>query len=597
MRAIVRSIIFPLLFVAGLASLSAQPSGADESLRRLRAHVVHLAGDALKGRRAGTPENEKGAQYIAGKFREYGLRPLNGAPDFFHRFDYTSGVRAGPKNRLSLTGPAFRRRGLIAGRHFTPLGFSSSGSVSGQVVYVGYGITAEELNYDDYAGVDARGAIIVVMRQSPDGDAPHGSFSRYAALTEKVRMAREHGAAGIILIDPPSRAGKLMPLRLDRMFANVGLQVVFADHAIFASVRDPGGRSISELGGLIDSTKTSASFVIPGATASLTVDLVLTRSRIPNIVGYLPGTDPALADQYIVVGGHMDHLGMGGEGSLAANKRPAVHHGADDNASGTAGVLELARRFAARRDNRRPMIFACFNAEEEGLLGSASLVGDPWFPSSKIIAMINMDMVGRLDSNKLIIQGIGSSPIWEELVRSVAADRFTLSLGKEAIGPSDHTSFYGKDIPVLFMFTGIHKDYHRPSDTWEKVNYDGLARVIGYVEEIMQTIDRRQERVPFSKAPTPTAGTSGGFRVYVGTIPDYSFDGKGLRLSGVSDGGPAQKGGLREGDVIISFAGREISNIYDYTAALGGLKAKDRVEVKYIRNGTVETTTVEVRGR
>jgi len=563
----------------------------------IRESIRFLSSGALKGRRPGTPENRKAAEYIAGKFREYGLRPMTGKTDYFYNFEYTSGVTPGRNNRLAFSGGTLARSRMVRGRNYNPLGFSSNGSASGPLVYVGYGITAEELEYDDYAGVDARGAVVVVMRQSPDGAAPHGDFARYAAFSEKIRNAREHGAAGILFIDPPARAGNLMKVGLDRMFRNVGLPVMFVDRLVFSAVRDGAGRSIADIQKIIDSTRQSHSFVIAGTRVSMNVDLRFNRSLVPNIVGYLPGHDRTLEDEYIVVGGHMDHLGMGGEGSLASDRSPQVHHGADDNASGTAAVLELARRFAARHDNHRSMIFVCFNAEEEGLLGSAHLVEDSLFPTSKVVAMINLDMIGRLDSNKLIVQGIGSSPVWEQFVTSTNADRFRVTLGKEGIGPSDHTSFYNKEVPVLFLFTGTHKDYHRPSDTWEKINYVGEQRIIGFVEDLMAGIDLLPERIPFSKAPAPIASGGGGFRVYVGTIPDYAYDGKGLRLSGVAEGGPAQKGGLREGDVIVRFATREINNIYDYTAALGVLKAKDRVEVEFVRNARVERTTVEVLGR
>lgn len=584
------------LILSTPTAILAQTSARDSSLDILKAHIVYLAGDELKGRLPGTPGNEEGAEYIARKFREYGLRPLAGASDYFSRFDYVSDVAPGPGNGLALTGKPFAATKPVFGRTVAPLGFSSTGSASGRLFFVGYGITAEELGYDDYAGVDVRGAIVVMMRQTPDGAAPHGTFARHAPFTEKVRNAREHGVAGIIFIDPPSRAGDLMATRLDRMFTNCGLPVMFASHKLFAAVRDGRKRSIAKLERVIDALKESQSFLIDGAGALMTVDLVHRQSRPANIVGYLPGTDPALAGQYIVVGGHMDHLGMGGHGSLATEKGPAVHHGADDNASGTSGVLELARRFGARHSNRRPIIFACFNAEEEGLIGSANLVLDSLFPTSRVVAMINMDMIGRLDSNKLIVQGIGSSPIWEELVKAINADRFKLTLVKEAIGPSDHTSFYNKDIPVLFFFTGTHTDYHRPGDTWEKINYAGLLEVVDYADDIMRAIDRRDAPVPFSKAPAPVA-TGGGFRVYVGTIPDYAYDGKGLRLSGVADGGPADKGGMKGGDIMIRFARRDINNIYDYTAALGQLKPKDRVEVEYIRNGKIRKTMVEVQER
>jgi Zn-dependent M28 family amino/carboxypeptidase len=330
----------------------------------------------------------------------------------------------------------------------------------------------------------------------------------------------------------------------------------------------------------------------------MSADVSVRRGQVPNVLGLIPGNDPALRDEWIVVGAHFDHLGTGGEGSLYGGKDPAIHHGADDNASGTAGVVTLARRFAAEGGNRRSLLFVGFNGEEEGLLGSASLIEEGVIPTGNVAAMINMDMIGRLDSNRLIVEGMGTSPVWDSLVPAVNRDRFSLKLGRNGFGPSDHASFYAKDVPVLFFFTGMHRDYHRPSDTWEKLNYDGEARIVGLVGDLIHAIDARPARPPFTKVPDSVSGKANmGFRVYVGTIPDYAYEGKGLRLSGVAEGGPAQKGGLKEGDIITRVASKEVNNIYDYTYVLGELKPKQSVEIEFLRGGSPMKTTVIVGSR
>lgn len=322
-----------------------------------------------------------------------------------------------------------------------------------------------------------------------------------------------------------------------------------------------------------------------------------------NVIGILPGRDPILKNEAIVIGAHYDHLGHGGSGSLAANSTE-IHHGADDNASGTSAVIELARIFARERfKNKRTIIFIAFSGEEDGVFGSKFYVNDPVFPPEKTIAMINLDMVGRLKDNKLTIGGIGTASEWKQLVDSkntvglhipqhVYAQRFSLQLNEDGFGPSDHSSFYGKKIPVLFFFTGTHEDYHKPSDTFEKINYEGLSRVTHYVSSIIRTIDQNPTRPIYTVAKSSGSMGRTGFNVSLGTIPNYADSTDGLLLDGVRDNSPAAKAGLKAGDKVIKLAGKDVKNVYDYTAALGEMKPDVEYEIVVKRGG--ETLTLKI---
>ncbi len=591
--------VFPaLLALFALAGTAAAQGSGGITIDRVREDVRYLAGDELAGRRAGEPGNLLAAAYIAARFQKLGLEVVPNGEGYYHRFGYVAGARAGSMNKLILFAPSGRKE-LKGGVDFNPMSFSDVSSIVGDLLFAGYGISAPDENYDDYAGIDPAGKIVVVMRYSPEGSETHSRFARQMAFTSKVKAAKERGAAGIIFISRPNDEQNLYPLTLDRSFLSAGIPVMFALSGPFDGVRDPAGRTLSQIQAMIDSTKSPASFVMQGYSASLAADVTIRRDSIPNVLAMLPGTDPKLRDEIIVIGGHFDHLGHGGEGSLHGHHDSAVHYGADDNASGTAGVMALAEHFAATRANRRTLIFMAFNAEEEGLIGSAALMNTLSLAPARIVTMINMDMIGRLDSSELVVQGIGTSTAWEPLVKELNRDRFNLKLVPDGFGPSDHSSFYGKDIPVLSFFTNLHEDYHRPGDTWEKVNYEGEVEILRYVAEIVGRIDAMPERPPFTKAPSSRAGgrSGNGFKVYVGTIPDYAYEGKGLKLTGVADGGPAALAGLKGGDIIVKMGGKAIDNIYDYTDALGIFSPKQEVETEFLRDGTLSKTTITMRGR
>ncbi|HVG38846.1 MAG TPA: M28 family peptidase, partial [Pyrinomonadaceae bacterium] len=305
-----------------------------------------------------------------------------------------------------------------------------------------------------------------------------------------------------------------------------------------------------------------------------------------NVVGVLRGSDESLRNEFVVVGAHYDHLGLGGRGSLAA-RTGEVHHGADDNASGAAALIEIARLCRAEEGRvKRSLVFIAFGGEEEGLLGSSYYVNHPLVPLAQTAAMINLDMVGRLKNNRLIIGGTGTAEQWKTIIQNAdGAPRFNLTLNEDGFGPSDHSSFYARQIPVLFFWTGTHEDYHKPSDTADKINYAGEAQIISFVRNILRAVDADAARPTYAKARNehPTGGRVGGFRVYLGTIPSYAESTTGLVLDGVRDDSPASRAGLRAGDRVVRMAGRDVRNVYDYTYVLGEMRAGEVYEVEIIR--------------
>ncbi|MBV9957157.1 MAG: M20/M25/M40 family metallo-hydrolase, partial [Acidobacteria bacterium] len=477
--------------------------------------------------------------------------------------------------------------------------------------FVGYGITAGDLNYDDYADATLQDRIAVVLEGTPDGDNPHGDFARYTDVRWKAVAARDHGAKALVIIaaEDNFRDDRLSKLTYDNAAGDAGLPVIVISRQAAAQVLGVSG--IPQLAEL-EKRVASAAVARRSATASggnatypimdavnkasfleqsrLTLATSIVRKDAPadNIIGILEGSDPQLKKEFIVIGAHYDHLGRGGEGSLAA-RAGEVHHGADDNASGVAGVLELARLFkTGNLKTRRSLLFIAFAGEEEGLLGSNYYVNHPVVPLADTVAMVNMDMIGRLKDGKLIIGGVGTSSGWRDLLTMAARSteqKFATTLNEDGYGPSDHSSFYSKQVPVLFFWTGTHEDYHKPSDTADKINYEGEAQIISLISNVVTLIDRVQERPAYAVAKSESQGRSMGFKVYLGTIPNYADSSDGLKLDGVRDDSPAAQAGLKGGDVIVKLAGRDVHNVYDYTYALGEMKAGVEYEVELMRGG------------
>lgn len=608
----------------------AQQKSLEPSAERLKKDVSYLASEALEGRRTGTDGANAAARYLANEFSKIGLKP--GVERYLQSFPYIAGVELGKGNYMQfLTSGVQGKQNLRAGEDWMPLGFSLNAEVSGPVVFAGYGITAAEQNYDDYADLKANDAIAVVLQGTPDGDNPHGRFFRYEGIRWKAIAARNAGAKALVVIarEPNFKDDRLARLTYDNTGGDAGIPVVVISRNSIAKLF---GSSTINVWEEIAKKKSQATERPRSGTFILGTDVV--RKNVPayNVIGVLEGSDPVLKNENIVIGAHYDHLGRGGEGSgsLAPNSS-AIHYGADDNASGTAGLLELARVFSTAQSRpKRTLIFIAFGGEEEGLLGSAYYVNHPVTPLANTIAMINMDMIGRMRDRKLVIGGVGTAQEWKQIIReansaqvvTVATDSskpvkgvpivvsangrpivtvdpngaFELTLTEDGYGPSDHAQFYGKQIPVLFFWTGTHSDYHKPSDTFEKINYDDEARILRLVARIIRDVDTAEKRLTYmtAKAEPPRAG---GFRVYLGTIPSYSESTDGLLIDGVREGSPAEKAGMKPGDRIVKIGSREIKNVYDYTYALGELKAGQEYVFEVMRGAEKLTLKVTPEAR
>jgi len=584
-------------------------SKAQLSTERISKHIAILASDKLQGRRAGTEFADQAAAYIEKEFKSYGLK-TSWPGAFLQSFNFVASVKLGGINSFQVK-TATGTTSLKVEQDFMPLAFSPSDPAAGEVVFAGYGISAPELQFDSYSGIDPKGKIVLILRGSPDGDNPHGKFAEYTQpgleIQTKTLKAREKGARGVIFVSAEQvfAHDRLSRLRHDLNLLDSGIPTVVisrpAATAMLASTNTP----LADLETKANEAGSSRS--IAGLTIDFKTDVVKVNGKSSNVVGVLPGSDPQLSSEYVVIGAHYDHLGLGGPESLAANPEGQIHHGADDNASGTTGLLELARVLAAQRGKiKRSIVFVAFSGEELGLLGSSAYTKNPVVPLASTVAMLNMDMIGRLRDDSLFVGGVGTSPIWKPLLEKLngaasassnphgngSGSRFKLSFGEDGFGASDHQSFYVKDLPVLFFFTGTHDDYHKPSDTADKINAEGLKQVAELVREIAITVANEPQRIAFTKVKVEQRPTGRGFRVYLGTVPNYSDQADGMKLDGVRPGSPAEKAGLRAGDFITKLGKTPIKNVYDYTYALGEMRPGEEVEAMIKRDGKEMTLKI-----
>jgi hypothetical protein len=599
-----------LLCACVIAALGTSHAAAQTS--RTKTHVETLASEQFDGRRTGSEGERLAREYITSELRRIGVLPLPGHDDFKIPFEFTAGTRDGGStismNRTTSSTPSVVDFGKTDAR---ALSFSDNGDVTGPIVFAGYGLAvpeSQEFAYDSYASLDVKDKIVLVLRYFPE-DADQKTraiLARYADLRYKAMAARQHGARAMLVVTGPRspNAGELVPMGFDTALAGSGIVAAsitasVAD-AMFAAVPGQTLRSIQE--SLDSGNPHVAGFEIPTATATVRARVERERQTGFNIVGYLPATSgqPMVQKPWVALGAHYDHLGRGGDGLSLAGKGEAggVHHGADDNASGTAAVLAAAEALA-RQPRRRNVLVDFWSGEELGLLGSSAFVANPPVPLADLAAYLNFDMVGRMQDNKLSVQATGTSPAWAKILeQSNIAAGFDLRLQADPYQPTDVATFNGANVPSLNFFTGTHSDYHRPSDTAEKIDYEGLDRVVALGVAIERRLDALDEAPPFSRVePQTRGGGRAGVRVFTGTIPDYATEVKGLLLSGVVAGGPAERAGLQKGDVIIEIAGQSITNIYDYTYALDVLKIDQPTKVVYLRGGERKETTLTPSAR
>ncbi|HET7294289.1 MAG TPA: M20/M25/M40 family metallo-hydrolase [Vicinamibacteria bacterium] len=555
--------------------------GPGDDVLRLHEDVRRLAADRWKGRRAGTREADQAATWIAERFKALGLKPAFGS-SYLQSFGFIDGVTLGRRSRLVVAGKPYQ-----SGEDFRPVSFSAAGPAEGTAVFAGYGLVAKDLGVDDYDGLDVSGKVVLVLRHAPGGDDPQSKWAPFVALRHKAASAHKGGAAALLVVTGPATPDakdELVALRSDASLVDAGLPVLSVRRRVAETLFEGSGTTLDAAQRSADSGHGRAVELV--ARVVLAADVKPRRSATHNVAALRPGVDPAAGA--VVIGAHYDHLGLGLSGSLEARPEGKIHHGADDNASGVAAVLEIARRLAGAYP-ARTVLFAAFGAEELGALGSSYFLKNPPLPLERIAAMVNLDMVGRLREDTLDVHGVGTSPAWRPLVEEAnRAVNLRLRWHEGGLGPSDHSSFYLASKPVLFLFTGVHSDYHKASDTWDKLNAPGLARVVDLVSGVVADLAGSPAPVEFTRVAAEKEDqlrAGRGFRVWVGGIPDYGSEAPGVRISGVTPGSPAEKAGLRGGDTIVRFGERKIRGIYDYTAALGERKPGEVVEVVVERDG------------
>ena len=581
------------MFIARFIAAAVLTQAAELDSKQFVDHVKFLASPEMHGRGTGTPELNKAAKYIARHFKTYGLKPVAGS--YIQPFQVTSEAKLGGANKFVWKNGA-GKAALVSEQDFVPLNFSSAGRMSGQLVFAGYGITAPEYNYDDYAGLDVKDKIAVVLRREPQEYDEKSVFAgknytRHAQFDSKAINAKMHGAKGVIILTDLGAGSALEKFGRTAGPASVGIPFVMLRSDAADKWFTAAGKNLGEIVAEIDKDLKPRSFAFPASMdADVNVDVQRKARMTQNVMGYLPGE----TDEYVVIGAHYDHLGLGEQFSMAPSMAGTTHPGADDNASGTSGVLELARYFGSRPKQKRGILFLTFAGEELGLLGSSFYVNHPKLPLGKAAAMINMDMIGRIRDGKVYIGGFGTGSTFKATLDELKTESelhfdFSEQIG---YGSSDHTSFTTQQVPVLFFFSGLHGDYHKPSDTWDKIDGGEAVKLLTFIAGVTARIEGAPERPQYVRvmptSPTAPAGSrasggSTGYGPYFGSIPDFAEPPTGVHFADVRDGSPAAKAGLKAKDIMVGFDGKPVQNLQDFTYLLRSKKPGDEVEVNVLR--------------
>ena len=592
-----------------LGTASAQTATAVQS--PTRRHVETLAAPGLEGRMAGTPGEAQAADYLVQELQRLGATPLPGQQDYRLAFNFTAGSKDGGST-VTVARDGAASQAFSARTDVQALSFSDNGEISGPVVFAGYGLVvpqSQNFGYDSYQGLDVKDRIVLVFRYFPeDADQQtRAALARYSDLRYKAQAARQRGAKALLVITGPRspNGGEVVPMSFDTALAGSGLVAASASaavaNAIFAAMPD---KTVEDVQKELDGGNPHvAGFAVPNVTLTVKAAVERQRQTGHNVVAYLPATAPVdgVKKPWVVIGAHYDHLGRGTTGGSLAAKDQAgqVHHGADDNASGTAAVLAIAESLS-KLPRKRHLIVAFWSAEELGLIGSNAFVTTPPVPIDDMSAYLNFDMVGRSTDNKLMVQATGTSAMWPRMLEQAnVAAGFDLILQEDPYQPTDVGSFNQASVASLAFFTGAHVDYHKPSDTADKINYEDLDRIVSFASGITRRLLDLDDGPQFTKVEqkTDSGGGRAGMRIFTGTIPDYATEVKGLLLGGVIGGGPAEQAGLQKGDVIVEIAGQSIANIYDYTYALELLKIGQPAKVIYLRNGERREATLTPAAR
>ncbi len=569
-----------ILLISSLSAKSGK-TGSDNiniTAEEIRDHIQFLSSDKLKGRHPGTAGYKKAVQYIEKNWKQSGLLPA-GNKHYKQLFEFADGISISGYNRFKIneTKQTFRVK-----KDYMPLGFSGTGKTDASVVFVGYGFSVEDsVSWNDYKNINVKDRWVLVFRGSPDGSSPHSAYADYSAMRKKYIGARDNGAIGILFVNrfDDEDQNELTALHFSRSSNQDRIAALHISQEIAEQLL-ADGVSLKQLQISIDDNKTTASFET-GFSVSTQIGLREKSVKGINVVGLLPGDGST--KELVVIGAHMDHLGFGGgeSGSLKPDVH-AIHNGADDNASGVTGLLELAEKLGSIPGAlKRGLLFIAFDAEEKGLIGSKYFVNNPTVEFDNVTAMVNMDMVGRMKESSLSVGGTGTSPLFEPLLDSLKIiHNLKLSYNRGGYGPSDHSSFYAKKSPVLFFFTGSHEDYHKPTDDWEKINVEGEKQVLDLVYDVVVTLSNQEEKPLFTESGSKErASGRRSFKVSMGVIPSYTSSGRGFAIDGVRPDGPAANAGMVGGDAILEINGKEVRDIYDYMSRLGELKKGQEVSV------------------
>jgi len=584
-----------LLVLIAFAFTKGKIKSPEVTVDELKKHISYLASDALKGRRTGTEGDSLAAEYIRRELKAIGFVPLHDKG--FQKFRVTDKIIPGPANSLIFNGTT-----LKLDVDFAPFAFSENASFSGEVVFAGYGfdINEDSLKWKDYSAVDVKGKVVLILRADPEIEKTASLFIKYSKDRDKVLQAKDLGAVAVLLVsgkvfDPEDKFESLA-----KGDQSVGIPAFRISRKIANSILESKKLSIEDLEKKLNDQRKPESFTA-GVSISGHSDVIQTTIPTRNVVMVLPGSDKILKDQYVVLGAHFDHLGMGGPGS--GSRIPdtvAVHYGADDNASGVGMIIELAEKLAANpKSHKRSIVVVAFSGEEMGLLGSKKFVENPGFDLNKVNAMVNMDMVGRLNENSMLqIGGVGTAEPFKKML--TAANDTTilkLSLSDEGYGPSDHAAFYGKNIPVLFVSSGAHLDYHTPADTEAKINYEGMVKIADLSFRAISDLANAETKLIFKEAGPKEVASRGMRRkgVTLGIMPDFAGNVKnGLRADIITPGRPAAIGGMKKGDIITSINGKAVSNIQDYMFRMGQLKHGETIHVEVLREGKKEVLIIQL---
>jgi aminopeptidase YwaD len=584
-----------VLSVAILFSLFSCTGNREVTTKELKEEIKYLSSDSLKGRLTGSSGDSLAAQYINNKLTSYGLVPLSG--DGFQRFKVTKRILSGKDNSLSVNGINYTQD-----KDFMPLAFSSNSGLEAEVVFVGYGlnINTDSLKWNDYNGIDVKGKWAMILRGDPEPDNSKSPFYQSSGDRDKALLAKDMGAAGVLMVSGPVFDPQDAFESLNSEGFSVDIPVLRIKREVADIILSHSKTTVGALEKKLNDKKKPVGFSTK-VTVKGKSEIVIESTNTRNVVMILPGQDEQLKNEYIILGAHFDHLGMGGPGSSSrAPDTIGVHHGADDNASGVAMMLELAKKFSKTKgSHKRSIVCVAFTGEEEGLFGSKHFTENPGIDLSKVNVMINLDMVGRLnDTSKLQISGIGTAAGLKDLIYSKSdTSVIKLTLSDEGYGPSDHSSFYFKNIPVLFYFTGAHLDYHTPSDTYDKINYNGMVKISNLIYNVAKELASSTTRLQFKESgPKPeTVRYRKGKGVTLGIMPDFAGIIKnGLRADAVTPGKPAALGGMKKGDIITAINGKPVNNIQDYMSRMGQLKHGQTISVEVLRNNKKEVLLIQL---